>query len=41
MYMTGHQSVPGLCFIPANEEAARVPPGRSGNILGEVTSKAG
>lgn len=37
----GHQSVLWLYFILANEEAASVLLGHSGNIHGEVTSKAG
>lgn len=37
----GHQSVLWLYFILANEEAANVLLGHSGNIHSEVTSKAG
>lgn len=38
---TGHQSAPWLYFILANEEAASVLLGHSGNMHSEVTSKAG
>lgn len=37
----GHQSVLWLYFILANEEAASVLLGHSGNVHREVTSKAG
>ncbi len=41
VHWTGHQSVLWLYFILANEEAASVLLGHSGNMHGEVTSKAG
>lgn len=39
--MMGHQSLLWLYFILANEEAASVLLGHSGNVHSEVTSKAG